>query len=69
MQCSDHKEGGEVVLTLVIVRNGLNVYDGAQENTEDGGDLNLITTTIIAVTVYWELTGGKHCIKLLTYII
>lgn len=41
------------MLTLVIVRNGLNVYDGAQENTEDGGDLNLITTTIrIAVTVY-----------------
>ena len=25
MQCPDHKEGGEVVLTLVIVRNGLNL--------------------------------------------
>lgn len=44
MQCSDHKEGGEVMLTLVIVRNGLNVYDGAQENTEDGGDRSKVWT-------------------------
>lgn len=36
---SDHKEGGEVGVTLMIARNGLNPYDVAQEDTEDGGDL------------------------------
>ena len=62
MQCPDHKEGGEVGVTLMIARNGLNPYDVAQEDTEDGGDLNLTTTTIIiAVTIYWEHMRDKGC--------
>lgn len=34
--------------TLVIVRNGLSLYDVAKENTDHGGDLTLIimTTTV-----------------------
>ena len=65
MQCPDHKEGGEVGVTLMIARNGLNPYDVAQEDTEDGGDLNLTTTTttIIAVTIYWEHIRDKGCTK------
>lgn len=31
------------MLTLKIVRNGLNLYDGSKEKTEDGGDPNLST--------------------------
>lgn len=70
MQCPDHKEGGEVGVTLMIARNGLNPYDVAQKDTEDGGDLNLtITTTIIAVTIYQEHIRDKGCFEPLTCII
>lgn len=38
------------MLTLKIVRNGLNLYDGPHEKTEDGGDPNLSTMVTTAGT-------------------
>ena len=70
MQCPDNKEGGEVGVTLMIARSGLNLYDVAQEDTEDGGDLNLTTTTIIiAITIYWGHIRGRGCTEPLTCVI